>query len=76
MRPHPFEDKAVIEIFWNLAGRAMRVGAQTGTSAEDVLAHPDLARMDERQLADLPLSPARYEPRSACSDVALPRPCR
>jgi hypothetical protein len=74
MRPEPLQGKTMIEIFWNLAGRAMRVGEPAGGCAEDVLAHPELARMDERQLADLPLSPAPGRlAASARADVALSR---
>ena len=47
----------MFEIFWDLAGRprALRRGNETPRS--DILAQPQIERMDEREIADLPLTP-------------------
>ena len=47
----------MFEIFWDLAGRPR--GFERGAEAvkSDVLSHPDIERMEEREIADLPLTP-------------------
>ncbi len=71
MRPIPFEDKAMVEIFWNTALRwTRRAGYEAHTEAanRDPLDHPSIARMSLREIADLPLA----APRSADAGI---RPC-
>jgi hypothetical protein len=64
MRPVQKEDKPMFEIFWKI----MPQREATEGTINDPLSHPDIERMSEREVADLPLYPRRT-PRSADADV-------
>lgn len=68
MSPVHKEDKVMFEIFWKLKRSETGLVADRRADLNDPLAHPAIARMGERELADLPLGALLA--RSARADVA------
>lgn len=60
----------MFEIFWKLKRSDTELAIERRVNANDPLAHPDIERMNERELGDLPLGARTAAARSARADVA------